>query len=69
MPPVNLLIGEGGLDTNGLDKSPGAVEEDFGKRLFVGEERAIAFRPEMRDGVSGVLVSDLERWRVGVLGL
>jgi hypothetical protein len=64
--PVNLLIGEGGLDMNGLDTSPGAV---FGKRLFVGEERETEFKPETSDGVSGVLVSDLDLWRVGVLGM
>lgn len=43
--------------------------ELFGNLLLVGEAREIAFKPDARDGVRGVLVSDLDRSRlVGVFG-
>lgn len=46
-----------------------AVPDCFGNRLFVGELYAIEFKPVASEGVSGVFVSDLDRCRVGVLGL
>jgi hypothetical protein len=76
MPPVSRLIGEGGREVgfevvamNGLETSPVAVPDGFGNRLFVGELYATKFKPVAREGVSGVLVSDRDRNRVGVLGL
>lgn len=76
MPPVSRLIGEGGREAgfevvamNGLETSPAVVPDCFGNRLFVGELYATEFRPVAREGVSGVLVSDRDRSRVGVLGL
>ena len=41
----------------------------FGNRLLVGELWAVEFKPVAREGVSGTFVSDLDRCRVGVLGL
>ena len=76
MPPVSRLIGEGGREVdfdvvamNGFETSPMAVPDCFGNRLFVGELWATEFKPVARDGVSGAFVSDLDRCRVGVLGL
>ena len=76
MPPVSRLIGEGGREVgfdvvamNGFETSPIAVPDCFGNRLFVGELWATEFRPVAREGVSGAFVSDLDRCRVGVLGL
>ena len=46
-----------------------AVPDCFGNRLFVGELWVTEFRPVAREEVSGVFASDLERCRVGVLGL
>ena len=76
MPPVSRLIGEGGREVgfdvvamNGFETSPMAVPGCFGNRLFVGELWAAEFKPVAREGVSGAFVSDLDRWRVGVLGL
>jgi hypothetical protein len=76
MPPVSRLIGEGGREVdfevvaiNGFETSPMAVPDCLGNRLFVGELWAMEFRPVAREGVSGVFVSDLDRCRVGVLGL
>jgi len=76
MPPVSRLIGEGGREVdfdvvamNGFETSPMVVPNCFGNRLFVGELWATEFKPMAREGVSGVFVSDLDRCRVGVLGL
>lgn len=56
---------EAGRDMKGLETS--AV---LGKRLLVGEAKETALRPTVREGVRGVLVSDLDRsLRVGVFGL
>ena len=69
-------MGEGGREfdfdvaaMNGFETSPVAVPDCFGNRLFVGELYAAEFKPVTREGVSGVFVSDLDRCRVGVLGL
>lgn len=76
MPPVSRFIGEGGREVgldvvaiNGFETSPIAVPACFGNRLFVGELWAMEFSPVASEGVSGVFVSDLDRCRVGVLGL
>jgi len=55
---------------NGLVRSKGPVEDlDFvGPRRLVGEgAREMEFRPEMREGVRGVFVSERALWRDGVL--
>jgi hypothetical protein len=76
MPPVNRFIGEGGREfdfdvvaINGLETSPMIVPDCFRNRPFVGELWATEFNPVAREGVNGVFVSDLDRCRVGVLGL
>ena len=76
IPPVIRLIGEGGREVgfdvvamNGFETSPMADPNCFGNRLLVGELWAVEFKPVAREGVSGAFVSDLDRCRVGVLGL
>jgi hypothetical protein len=76
MPPVSRFIGEGGREAgldvvaiNGFETSPIAVPACFGNRLFVGELRATEFSAVASEEVNGVFVSDLDRCRVGVLGL
>ena len=70
------MIGEGGREVdfdvvamNGFEISPMTAPDCFGNRLLVGELWAAEFKPVAREGVSGAFVSDLDRCRVGVLGL